>query len=110
MGTLQRLAAALSPDDPDAFIAELTAGSSGPRPLVPRKPLPRRRAEPWRQQRKPFPVNRTENGRYDAATARELLTMTGEFPDTKSGVLILLTEYRHALYDIATAPDGHRTT
>lgn len=34
--------------------------------------------------------------------ARELLAMTGEFPDTKSGMLILLTVYRYALCDIAT--------
>lgn len=26
---------------------------------------------------------RTEGGRYNAATARELLAMTSEFPDTK---------------------------
>lgn len=101
VNTLQRIAGALSPDDPDAFIAELTAGSGDPRPRVPRRPLPRPRTVQWWQQGKPFPVSRTEHGRYDTATARELLAMTGEFPNTKSGLLILLTEYRHALYDIA---------
>lgn len=103
VSTLQRLAAALSPDDPDALITELTAGSgSSPRPQAPRRPLPPPRPDQWWRQGKPFPVSREENGRYDAATARELLTMTGEFPRTKNGMLILLTEYRHALYDIAT--------
>jgi hypothetical protein len=33
--------------------------------------------------------------------ARELLAATGEFPNTKGALLILQTEYRHALYDIA---------
>jgi hypothetical protein len=28
--------------------------------------------------------------------------MTGEFPNTKSGMLIMLAEYRCALHDIAT--------
>lgn len=106
VSTLQRLAAALSPDHPDALLSELTAGSGAPRPQVPPRPLPRQRAEQWWRQRKPFPVSRKENGRYDAATARELLTMTGEFPSTKNGMLILLTEYRHALYDIAVRPSG----
>ncbi|HVB44900.1 MAG TPA: hypothetical protein VNF47_19655 [Streptosporangiaceae bacterium] len=32
--------------------------------------------------------------------ARELLAMTSEFPDSKGGMLILLTEYRRALYDM----------
>lgn len=27
--------------------------------------------------------------------------MTGDFPRTKGGMLVLLTEYRHALYDVA---------
>ena len=106
VSTLQRLAAALSPDDPDALISELTAASGRPRPQMPPRPVSRQRAEQWWRQRKPFPVSRAENGRYDAATARELLTMTGEFPSTKNGMLILLTEYRHALYDIAVRPAG----
>lgn len=106
VSTLQRLAAALSPDDPDALTSELTAGSGAPRPQVPPRPLPRQRAEQWWRQGKPFPVSRQDNGRYDTATARELLAMTGEFPRTKNGLLILLTEYRHALYDIAVRPAG----
>src|SRR5258708_38344964 len=40
VGTLQRLASALSPD-PDALISELTGGSGDPHTQVPRRPLPR---------------------------------------------------------------------
>jgi transcriptional regulator with XRE-family HTH domain len=106
VSTLYRIAAALSPEDPDALISELTAGSGAPRPLVRRRPIPPPRPEQRWRQGKPFPVSRKENERYDAATARELLTMTGEFPSTKNGMLILLTEYRHALYDIAVRSAG----
>lgn len=106
VSTLYRIAAALRPDDPDALISELTAGSGAPRPQVRRMPPPPPRPEQQWRQGKPFPVSREENGRYDAATARELLAMTGDFPRTKSGMLILLTEYRHALYDIAAERDG----
>lgn len=108
-GTLQRLAGALSPDDPDALIAELTTDSGDPRSQVPRHRPPRPRAEQWWQQHKPFPVNRAERGRYDTATARDLLAMTHEFSCSKGGMLILLTEYRHALYDIAAEPRGTDT-
>jgi hypothetical protein len=34
---------------------------------------------------------------YDFALARELLERTDEFPDDPSGMLIIMTEYRHAL-------------
>lgn len=105
-GTLQRLALALSPY-PDTLIAELTAGftDSPPAPVT-RRPPSRSRPDPWWQRAKPFPADRTGHGRYDAAMARELLTMTSEFPDTKGALLIMLTEYRHALYDIAVRPAG----
>lgn len=101
VGTLQRLASALSAD-PGVLIAELTEGlSSSPSATAPSRPQGRSRPNPWWQRTKPFPVNRTEHGRYDAALARELLAMTGEFPNTKGGMLILLSEYRQALYDMA---------
>lgn len=106
VSTVQRLAAALSPDDPGALMSELTAGSGArrpQRPRVPPRPLPLPRPDQWWRQGKPFPISRKDNARYDAATARELLTITGEFPRTKNGMLILLTEYRHALYDLASA-------
>ncbi|HVB43628.1 MAG TPA: helix-turn-helix domain-containing protein [Streptosporangiaceae bacterium] len=99
ISTLHCLASALSPD-PDALISELT-GCSGDA-TARRGLLPSPRSEQWWREAKPFPAGRTEHGRYDAAMARELLAMTGEFPNTKGGLLRLLTEYRHALYDIAT--------
>lgn len=98
--TLHRLARLLSPD-PDALISELTAGFAVPAVPVSGKP-PRPQPDRWWQREKPFPADRTAHGRYDAAMARELLAMTGEFPNTKGGMLILLTEYRHALHDMAT--------
>lgn len=52
---------------------------------------------------KPFSADRTEHGRYDTALARELLAMTSEFPDTRGGMLILLSEYE-------TTNDGHHRT
>lgn len=105
-GTLQRLAAALGPD-PDTLISALTEGfSDSARTSVPRGHAPRPRRDQWWQRPKPFPADKTAHGRYDAAMARELLAMTGEFPDTKSGMLILLTEYRHALYDVASGSPG----
>lgn len=103
-GTLRRLAGALSAD-PDALICELTASISGS-PQEPHAQPPRSRHDPWWQRAKPFPSGRAAHRPYDAATIRELLAMTGEFPDTKGGMLILLTEYRHALYDITARPAG----
>jgi len=50
---------------------------------------------------------------YDAVLARELLGRTGEFPDSKRGLVALLTEYRHALHALALQlecrerPDQH---
>lgn len=96
--TLHCLASALSPD-PDALISELTGGSGDGQ--AQHWPLPSPRPEQWWRQAKPFPADRTGHGRYDAAMARELLAMTGEFPNTKGALLILLAEYRHALHDIA---------
>lgn len=102
-GTLQRFARALS-RDPDGLISELTACFTDPPPAP--APLPQSRPDPWWQREKPFPADRTGHGRYDAAMARELLAMTGEFPDSKGGMLKLLTEYRHALHDIANQVAG----
>lgn len=101
-GTLQRLARALS-HNPDALMTELTARFSSPSASA--QPA-RSRPDPWWQLPAPFPSAKNGHGRYDAATARELLAMTGEFPQTKGGMLILLTEYRHALHDIVTGPAG----
>jgi hypothetical protein len=39
---------------------------------------------------------------YDAELALELLASTGELPDTRRGLVVLLTEYRHALHALAT--------
>jgi transcriptional regulator with XRE-family HTH domain len=104
VGTLQRLASALSPE-PDALISELTENASDPaHARTPRMPVPRQRADHWWQQAKPFPARRTDHRRYTADMARELLAKTSEFPNTKGGMLILLTEYRHALYDVASEP------
>lgn len=101
VGTLQRLASALS-SNPDALIAELTVGlKDSPQTASPPRPQKRPRPDPWWQRAKPFPADRAEHGRYDAALARELLAMTGEFPHTKGSMIILLKEYRQALYDIA---------
>lgn len=105
--TLRQLAAALS-DDPDTLIRELTQGfaASPEKAREARQRPQRRRGGQWWHQARPFPASRTQQGRYDAALARELLAMTGEFPDTKGGLLILLTEYRRALQDIAAGPLG----
>jgi hypothetical protein len=41
---------------------------------------------------------------YDAATARELLAKTGELPASRSDLVAVLTEYRHALFALAAEP------
>ena len=41
---------------------------------------------------------------YDAASARALLSRTGEIPSSKRGLLAVLTEYRHALSALAVEP------
>ncbi len=48
--------------------------------------------------------DRAESPVYDAALARELLARTGEFPSSKRALLAILTEYRHALHDLAVSP------
>lgn len=104
--TLRHLAAALSAD-PDGLIRELTRGVTVPPGAgEPGRRPQRLRRDQWWHVARPFPADRTEHGRYDLAMARELLGMTTEFPDTKDGMLILLTEYRHALYDIAGLASG----
>lgn len=100
-GTLQRFARALSLDM-DALISQIAAGFSDPPQADPlRRPVSRPRAERWWLKAKPFPSGKAGHGRYDPATVRDLLAMTGEFPDTEGGMLILLNEYRHALCDMA---------
>ena len=44
------------------------------------------------------------NAGYDAARARELLARTAEIPFGKRALLAILTEYRHALHDLAYGP------
>jgi transcriptional regulator with XRE-family HTH domain len=105
--TLQRLASALNPDsDSVALIAkELTENATtATQPAATDKPQPRTRADRRWQETKPFPPDKTSHPHYDAAMARELLADTGEFPITKGGMIVLLTKYRHALYDLATEP------
>jgi transcriptional regulator with XRE-family HTH domain len=99
--TLRRLASALSPD-PDALISELTENTGGQADRAPLTPAPRPRVDRWWQEAKAFQAHRTEHGRYTPAKARELLAKTSDFPHTKGAMLMLLTEYQHALYDIAT--------
>lgn len=41
---------------------------------------------------------------YDAATARELLASTGELPASRRDLVAVLTEYRHALFALASEP------
>lgn len=49
----------------------------------------------------------TPRPEYDADLAWELLSGTSEFPSSRSGMLAVLHEYRHALYDVLTAgPDA----
>jgi hypothetical protein len=40
---------------------------------------------------------------HDAALARELLARTGELPASKHDLIIVLTEHRHPVHDLATA-------
>lgn len=46
---------------------------------------------------------------YDTALARELLARTAELPDTKRGLIAVLTEYRHALQAL-TAEEAQPST
>lgn len=104
--TLHRLASALSPD-PASLIAQLTEGITAPaNPAASHKPARQAKPDQWWLRARPFPASRTGHPRYDAAMARELLATTGEFPDSKGGMLMLLTEYRCALHDLATALPG----
>lgn len=57
-----------------------------------------------------FP-DRAEPSVYDADLARELLARTEERPSSKRALLAILTEYRHALHDLAVSPaDAPLTT
>jgi len=42
---------------------------------------------------------------YDAPMARQVLALTGELPASKRGLLVVLAEYRHALYTLAFAAE-----
>jgi hypothetical protein len=44
--------------------------------------------------------DQSDHPTYDAALARELLARTGELPDSRRALIVLLTEYRHALHDL----------
>ena len=45
-----------------------------------------------------------ERPAYDVALARQLLSNTAELPSSKHALLVMLTEYRHALTDLAYGP------
>ena len=45
-----------------------------------------------------------EHPAYDVALARQLLLDTVELPASKHALLVMLTEYRHALIDLAYGP------
>ena len=55
------------------------------------------------EQQQPTP---TGTSHYDTDRALELFTSTATMPATKHDLKIVLTEYRHALYDIAVRPAG----
>jgi len=40
---------------------------------------------------------------YDAGLAAELIRNTGQFPENKRDLLVVLGEYRQALYDLVTS-------
>ena len=46
--------------------------------------------------------DRNAHPQYDAALALKLLAGTGELPARKHDLIVLLTEYRHALHALAT--------
>jgi len=47
---------------------------------------------------------------YDVTLARELLGRTGEIPHSKRGLVVVLTEYRHALHALAQQAYAARRT
>jgi hypothetical protein len=51
----------------------------------------------------------TDHRHYDAALARELLARTGELPSSKHDLIVVLTDYRHAIHDLATTLAAHGT-
>jgi hypothetical protein len=49
---------------------------------------------------------------YDADLAAELIRNTGQYPENKGDLIVVLGAYRQALYDLVTSPDaaaGSRT-
>ncbi len=53
------------------------------------------------RKRNRYPVARSHPA-YDPDLAIELVGRTGELPTSKHDLVVLLTEYRHALIDLAT--------
>ncbi len=51
-----------------------------------------------------------QHPRYSTELARELLARTAELPDTKRGLIIVLTEYRHALAALIATPGADDKT
>ena len=49
-------------------------------------------------------LDRPSRLHYDVDLARELLSRTAELPNSKRGMLAVLTEYRHALAALAAEP------
>jgi hypothetical protein len=49
-------------------------------------------------------LDRPSRLHYDVDLARELLSRTAELPNSKRGLLAVLTEYRHALAALAVEP------
>jgi len=62
---------------------------------------------PLRVQLPDWVIQGTPRPPYDADLARELLSNTGEFPRSRSGMLAVLHEYRYALHDVLTSDPGH---
>jgi hypothetical protein len=69
------------------------------------------RFSPLRVELPEWVIMGTPRPEYDADLAWELLSGTSEFPSSRSGMLAVLHEYRHALYDVLTAgPDAKGPT
>lgn len=61
-------------------------------------------ARPWSSRFNVAHPDRTAYSVYDAPLARELLARTAELPASKRALIVMLTEYRHALSDLAATP------
>lgn len=49
-----------------------------------------------------FPRDRHHDLSYDPGLALELIGNTSDIPDSRHDLVVVLTEYRHALHDLAT--------